>query len=647
MRVTPDSVRIYINNTDAKGLRGGFAIGGYDFGKGTAYEFMHVSPDSVRINIGDPAGKGPRGGFAIGGFDFGKGESEDYFKINDALQVDVVDPSQPRILWYPQKEAFLTGRVLVESPDSVGTNSFASGFESKAVGDYSQALGYQAHAGGEVATAIGRKAEANGYLSYAFGDSTRALGDGSYAIGTGARATGLKSFALGSVGKNPLNGEPIEAPVATGDYSYALGMGSVSSGAGSFALGLQAQASGAFSFSFGFGTRAEGPRSLAIGDGSVASSWYAVAVGEGAVAEGEGAVAIGQSSKAVGDHSYCFADNGVTNGYNSVAIGTNLTTHSPAEIVVGAYNDPSSFAQSGDWYGEDPVFVVGNGRFIHPSTTIRHNALVVLKNGKIGMGEDIPEAHLEIKADAVDNDQEQLLRLSVTDDPNSFFDISNITKDNGVFAPMFRGVNLTSGIKPALYFIGQTKTDLDDPGNETPMMVFDARREGDSIYNRILFQWSSYGHMKMTMLANGNLGIGTETPDKLLTINGDARITGDLYYGTGDDQYTKADFVFEKGYQRNYSIAEVEHFIRENKHLPWMTAARDEHAGVNITRMNFEMLETVENLQLQIISLHKQLEQERQKNMQKEETLIRLLKEQRKMIDLLSRKVEALQTWEE
>ena len=55
------------------------------------------------------------------------------------------------------------------------------------------------------------------------------------------------------------------------------------------------------------------------------------------------------------------------------------------------------------------------------------------------------------------------------------------------------------------------------------------------------------------------------------------------------------------------------------------------------------MLETVENLQLQIISLHKQLEKERNKNLQNETTLVRLLKEQQKTIDLLARKVEALE----
>ena len=644
LRVTSDSVRIYLQTADQKGpQRGGFAIGGFDFGKGTGYEFMHVSPDSVRINIGDPGGKGLRGGFAIGGFDFGKGVTRDYFKINDDINVDVVNPSQPRILWYPQKEAFLTGRVLVESSDSVGTNSFASGYESKAVGDYSQALGYRAHAGGGVATAIGRKARADGDLSYAFGDSTLALAAGSYAIGTAAKAVGLKSFALGSSGEYPPTHEKIEAPVAVGDYSYALGMGSQANGIGSFALGLQAVANGKYAFSLGFGTQANGDRSMAIGEGAVTQGWFGLAVGEGAQSLGEGAVAIGQSSKAVGDHSYCFANDGVTNGYFSAAIGANLTTNSPAEVIVGSYNDPSPFPKSSTWKDNDPVFVVGNGRFIFPSTTVKHNALVVLKSGRVGVGISQPQAHLEVEAPPVGSGMEQVLRLSVADAQDSYFDISNITQDDGVFAPMIRGMNGSSAIKPALYFIGQTTGAMDVDADGPPLVVFDARRTDGAVQNRPLFQWSTYNNARMVMLANGYLGLGTNRPDKLLTVNGDARITGDLYYGADTDKYVKPDFVFEKDYDRDYTIAEVEHFIRRNKHLPWMTPSAAEQEGVNLTRMSFEMLESVENMQLQIISLHNKLAAEQQKSKDREAVLTRLLREQQRQIELLTEKVEALE----
>ncbi len=51
-----------------KGTKGGFAIGGFGITKGQTNEYMRVSPDSVRIYIDETVAKGPKGGFAIGGF---------------------------------------------------------------------------------------------------------------------------------------------------------------------------------------------------------------------------------------------------------------------------------------------------------------------------------------------------------------------------------------------------------------------------------------------------------------------------------------------------------------------------------------------------------------------------------------------------
>ena len=78
-----DSIRMYVNDAPGKGLRGGFAIGGYNFGKGVAREYLRVTPDSVRIYINDAETKNPRGGFAIGGYNFGKGMTREYLRVTD------------------------------------------------------------------------------------------------------------------------------------------------------------------------------------------------------------------------------------------------------------------------------------------------------------------------------------------------------------------------------------------------------------------------------------------------------------------------------------------------------------------------------------------------------------------------------------
>lgn len=69
LRVTHDSVRIYVSDDETKGSRAGFAVGGFTSQKqGISQEFLRVTPDSVRIYINEDQGKGMRGGFAVGGY---------------------------------------------------------------------------------------------------------------------------------------------------------------------------------------------------------------------------------------------------------------------------------------------------------------------------------------------------------------------------------------------------------------------------------------------------------------------------------------------------------------------------------------------------------------------------------------------------
>jgi len=73
--VSKDSIRLYLDtDTSTKKLKGGFAIGGYDMTKGTTVEdYLQVTRDSTRIYVKEDAGKKLKGGFAVGGFDITKG----------------------------------------------------------------------------------------------------------------------------------------------------------------------------------------------------------------------------------------------------------------------------------------------------------------------------------------------------------------------------------------------------------------------------------------------------------------------------------------------------------------------------------------------------------------------------------------------
>ena len=154
MAVYQEGVRIWVpddtSGTKASGSRGGFAVGGYSPSKASGNEYLRVTPDSVRVYIKENSGtkaSGNRGGFAVGGFSPSKSFTDYYFNL-EYDSAEVINPSEPRMLWYPNKEAFMAGRVLVEDVDSVGVNSTALGYESKAIGEWSQAFGFSCHARG-------------------------------------------------------------------------------------------------------------------------------------------------------------------------------------------------------------------------------------------------------------------------------------------------------------------------------------------------------------------------------------------------------------------------------------------------------------------------------------------------------------------
>jgi trimeric autotransporter adhesin len=417
-RVTPDSTRIYVNDSvGAKGTVGGFAISGRTPTKGGTKDYFTVNKDSARIYISDSVtSKGSVGGFAISGRTPTKSglKMNDYFNISGNSEVDTVG-SDARILWYPKKEAFLTGRVLVESPDSVGTNSLTTGFESKAVGNFSQAMGYNSIARGHYSTAIGYQALANDSNSFAFGNYAQALGKNSfafgdsaivesedgYAIGAYAYTSGRGSFAIGSKDRN--QHDVTYSTSAIGDLAFAIGLdadaigdGSIvvgnessASGINSVAIGRAADASADFSLALSYGTvTSTGIQSIAMGGGTASNS-FSFAQGLGAIASGYISTAIGPYNEATSSYSLAMGYKGKTTGAYATAIGNNVTAQSYSSFVTGYYNIIGG--NSATPTATDPLFVIGNGTYITPS-----NALTVLHNGNTGIGTATPNVKLDI-----------------------------------------------------------------------------------------------------------------------------------------------------------------------------------------------------------------------------------------------------------
>src|SRR4030042_201574 len=333
--VKPDSIRMYLYDT-IKAVKGGFAIGGYGTTKAASQNYLFVSDDSIRAYIDNTSAKGVKGGFAMGGFGTVKDRAGHYFDVSTDTS-NIINPSQNRILWYLLKNVFLAGRVLVEKPDSVGINSFATGYESKAKGQFSQAMGFKTIARGDFATAIGKNAVAGEINSFAFGENAEARNGESYAFGRGAIAEGFRSFAFGSAGIDSA-GQITGVAYAKGDYSFAIGMGSQALGRNSVALGTADTAFYDFSKAFGLLTKSSGHTSTTFGFKTEANMWTAMAIGDERVASGVSYFAGGHLSKSTSYSSFAFGSGAQSSGAASVAMGGATIATGDFSVALGYYS---------------------------------------------------------------------------------------------------------------------------------------------------------------------------------------------------------------------------------------------------------------------------------------------------------------------
>ena len=121
---------------------------------------------------------------------------------------------------------------------------------------------------------------------------------------------------------------------------------------------------------------------------------------------------------------------------------------------------------------------------------------------------------------------------------------------------------------------------------------------------------------------NGNVGIGTENPTSKLTVAGninsrEVKVTVDA----------GADFVFENDYNLP-SLDAVDHYIKENKHLPEIASADEmKKDGINLSEMNIKLLQKIEELTLYTI--------EQQKNTEK---LTKVIETLTKRLEVVERK---------
>lgn len=121
----------------------------------------------------------------------------------------------------------------------IGTNA-AREKDDYSIGSDSMAIGYQSKAPGGSALAFGSQAVAEGEYSFAFGNQAKATNVGAVALGDGTEASGVYAFAEGWLSKAVGWASHAEgSSIASGRLSHSEGSGTTASGKHSHAEGFK------------------------------------------------------------------------------------------------------------------------------------------------------------------------------------------------------------------------------------------------------------------------------------------------------------------------------------------------------------------------------------------------------------------------
>ncbi|MGG5902616.1 hypothetical protein [Sphingobacterium daejeonense] len=119
------------------------------------------------------------------------------------------------------------------------------------------------------------------------------------------------------------------------------------------------------------------------------------------------------------------------------------------------------------------------------------------------------------------------------------------------------------------------------------------------------FIGKTYINPFVTFLPNGNVGIGTNTPNVKLSVKGMIRAQEIKV-----EAANWPDYVFRPGHEL-MSLNDLEMYISQNHHLPGIPSAREiERNGVLVSDMIKKLLKKNEELTLHLIDRNKQIEKQ-------------------------------------
>ena len=398
------------------------------------------------------------------------------------------------------------GDVTAWDEDSLGYHSVAMGFNAKAkgllaaisLGENTRASGRGSMAAGSNTTATGsRGAMALGYLTDASGDfGATALGYETRASGDrGATALGYNTEASGSSGATALGDQTkatgIKGATALGSFSNATGQnGSIAIGRfcnssgqqGSIAIGLKATATGNFG-------------AVALGSDVEASGLSAIVIGSGLPSGGPGTLINNIArSLMVGFDSdiptlFVGPGNSTPGSLGKVGIGTTspgagASSNTRLEVKDGHVILSNNF---GVFSRNAANNALGAGFDTHPDDHLRLFAggsakATVLSDGKVGIGTEAPNELVTIESGSA------FARNLGSSDTN-------------------KGFLLGENSAPGFGFV------YDGTGGGGDNKAYIKEMIGDET------------SVVMTFKGDGNVGVGTTTPDTKMEVEGSGIIT--------------------------------------------------------------------------------------------------------------------------
>ncbi len=601
--VFPDGAKLFVNE-GTKGNLGGFAVSGRTPGKTIEEDYLVVTPDSTRVYLQQSA-KGYIGGFAVSGRTPGsKITPEDYLIVTaDSTRVYVNETAKGNIGGFAVSGRTPGGKLGGGTKFlDVNNNNYFIGHGSginNHNGMYNSFLGFEAgkaNTDGDMNVFLGYQ---SGYANDPLGSTNEDFSSNNVFIGFEAGwentqgydnvFVGTQSGYNNTVGyQNVFMGSLAGYNNSSGDYNTAIGYYAgvnTNKGDNNVMIGKNA----------GVMNR-EGNNNVYIGN----EAGYAVDAGEDNVL--------------IGRYSGGSSNGGVSNSFYGAYTGQNNS---------GSYNTYIGFKSGLSTSTGVNNVALGAHSMENLATTASNNVVLGYESGK-NLLSNSGNVFIGYQAGMNEQNSNRLMIENSSAGPADAliygkFDENTLTVNGklgiNTLNPTF-DVDILGDPTMATLFIGPDNPDLNNSSeiflSETKYTMHGTRlryngtNRNFEIYNR--FNNTDYGpHLVVETF--GYVGINTDNPDKYLHVAGDARITGSIYYGTGTSVYTKPDFVFDKDYSEKFTIEEVETFIKQKGHLPWITPLEEETDGINFTRMGFETLEALENMQLQIIELKKQNEE--------------------------------------